>query len=253
VESITKLKGVELMKQKIFFAVSAIVLFAIAILVSIFDQGISGNVTSAGIFTTGCFSAFRGKIGGVVGSKWKSIDVGRIYVVPSNPNTPAQQTVRERFSAVQAYASSLLSTLIQTYWDPFYNTMSGYNAFIGANYSLLSNTDTFDEDCVVSKGTLEPLPSITSASVTGTTLTLTFDETISGNGLATDVLKCVVHRVIPNTLHFCTSSQTRADSPATITVPSGTTDDDYVYVFLHRGTGSSFMVSDSLSKIVTVP
>lgn len=241
------------MKSKIFFLVSAIILFAVAGLLAIVDTSLAGTVTSAGIFTTGCFSAFRGKIGGVVGSKWKSIDVGRIYVVPSNPNTPAQQTVRARFAAIQARASALLSTLLQTYWDPFYNTMSGYNAFIGENYSLMDGANLLTVNNVMSKGTLEPIPSITSAEVTGTSLVVPFSSAIAGNGLATDVIKGVLWRGTPNTMHFLTSSVQRSAGTVTFTVPSGTTDDDIVWLFVHRGTGSEFMVSDSIGAIVTVP
>jgi len=203
-----------------------------------------------GVITQGILGGFSGKVGPVVGGKWKDIDYMRGYVIPANPNTTGQQTVRLKFAKLVAYAQSVLATLLQVYWDPFYSNMSGFNAFISNNYADLPVNNIMDDSATMAKGTLEPLASITSAIVAGTSLTVTFNGTVSGNGLATDELKAVVIRFSDNTLHFIDSSDTRADSPVVFTVPPGLTDDDYVWVFCHRGTGSSFLVSND--KVATI-
>lgn len=204
-----------------------------------------------GVITQGILGGFSGKVGPVVGGKWKDIDYMRGYVIPANPNTTGQQTVRAKFAKLVAYAQSVLATLLQVYWDPFYSNMSGFNAFISKNYTEITSGDVIDASCIMSKGTLEPVPSISFAVLAGTNLTVTFSEVISGNGLATDLLKGVVYSVENDTLHFVTSSGTRADSPTVFVVPSSITEDDIFWLFLHRGTGSEFMVSDSTSIIIS--
>lgn len=221
-------------------------------------QTVTGGATikklvPTGVITNGILGGFSGKVGPVVGGKWKDVDYMRSYVIPANPNTTGQQTVRARFSALVAYAKAVLPTLLQTYWDPFYSGMSGFNAFIKENYSELAVNDVIDTSCVMSKGSLEKAAAFTVAQISGTNLTLTWNGAISGNGLGTDTAHLVVWKSVNNSLKLFTTSLTRTDNGGVVVVDSGTTEDDIAFLFFSRGTGASFVVSDSQSLLITTP
>ena len=139
------------------------------------------------VLTQGLMGPASGKVGPFVGGKWKSINYVRGYVVPSNPNTPAQQAVRAKFAQLVKNGRSLLPTLLQPFWDPFQSAMSGFNAWISQNYSLADTAGIIDETAIMAKGTLEGavITSCTYDSGTGTTI-CSFNSTPSGNGLSTD-------------------------------------------------------------------
>lgn len=204
-----------------------------------------------GKILSGILGGFSGKVGPVVGGKWKSIDYMRSYVIPANPNTPAQQTVRTKFSELIGYAKAVLTSLIQPYWDPFYSDMSGFNAWVSKNYANLGIGNALDETAIMSQGSLEPVKSLTSAVISTNKVVLTFDEGIVGNGLSTDVMKVAYYQTNNDVLEFIDPSKTRADSPCDITPSATPEEDDVIYVFFHRGTGSSFVVSDSTAILVT--
>jgi len=206
-----------------------------------------------GKILNGILGGFSGKVGPVVGGKWKDIDYMRSYVIPANPNTSGQQIVRARFAQCVKYGKQILATLLQTYWDPFYSNMSGFNAFISANYSELDVTDLIDISCKMAKGSLEQLTAFTVAQISATTLTLTYNGAINGNGLATDVLHLVVWRGALDTLKLYSTTLTRDDNGGTVTVDTGITEDDIAFLFLSRGTGASFVVSDSQAVVITQP
>lgn len=49
-------------------------------------------------------ATFYGKVGQLVGMRWKDITTVRQYVIPKNPRTPLQQANRERFTEAVAAA-----------------------------------------------------------------------------------------------------------------------------------------------------
>lgn len=203
-----------------------------------------------GVITNGILGGFSGKVGPVVGGKWKDIDYMRSYVIPANPNSSGQQTVRAKFSALVGYAKTLLASLLQVYWDPFYSNMSGFNAFISANYTELGAGNILDPSVIMAKGSLENVNQISSPNLSGTTLTLDYNSTINGNGLATDLVHVVVGKEDGSKLKFYVTTLLRNSATKTVTIDSGFSTDDIVWIFTSRGTGSSFMVSDSFGIII---
>lgn len=81
--------------------------------------------------------AASGKIAkSLVYATWKGIDTVRQYVVPSNPQTPAQQAQRSLLTmAVNLWRASWLSQEIRESWNKLASTrglaMSGFNLFTG--------------------------------------------------------------------------------------------------------------------------
>lgn len=204
-----------------------------------------------GRILSGVLGGFSGKVGPVVGAKWKSIDYMRSYVVPANPNTTGQQTVRTKFSALVVYARLLLATILQTYWDPFYSSMSGFNAFISQNYSKLSVGNLMDTDCIITKGTLAG-DAITTAVKSSGSLTISFVGDIIGNGLSTDKVQGVVINNESKIVYLGGTSDTRADASTIVSVTSADDPGDLVaYLFFYRGTGSELVVSDSSGHTVS--
>lgn len=201
-----------------------------------------------GVINQGILGGFSGKVGPVVGAKWKSIDYMRSYVIPSNPNTPAQQTQRTRFAAMVALARQLLTSVIQPFWSPFYSTMSGFNAFIKENIELLDSSNLLTVSAVMSKGTLAPTSQVTTSYNPATGVaSVTWNTDLTGNASATDSVIIIAYDKANNKLYFKSSNELRGDASDTIELRSGLTASNvYCWVFFYRGTGSELIVSDSL-------
>lgn len=209
-------------------------------------------VVIGGVITQGVLGGFSGKVGPVVGGKWKSIDYMRGYVIPSNPNTAGQQTVRNKFKKLVAIAKNLLPNLIHVYWDPFYSDMSGYNAFISKNYATLDVSNDLQATSVISLGSLEDLKSNTSTYTTVSGLvTCTFSAVINGNGLATDEVGMAIYDKSTDQCWFTAPHVARSAGSVTLNIGTGKTATNLIaFCFAYRGTGSAFIVSNSIGDVL---
>jgi len=228
------------------------------ILIGIFaisQVGLATPFVLGGVILQGILGGFSGKVGPVVGGKWKDIDYMRGYVVPSNPNTTGQQTVRAKFSALVAQARQVISTLINPFWDPFYTTMSGFNKFISLNYGTLSVANKLSLTSIMSKGTLEPAPISTCTYATATgEIQVTYPITPSGNGLATDECEILAYDEVGDKLFYSHSGATRGDGANSITIDAGLSPAAvFVWIFFYQGSGQSLLVSDSDSSVTVAP
>lgn len=52
---------------------------------------------------------YIGKLGNTVGQRWKDKKIIRTYVIPANPNTPAQQTARQQFATANKLAQQAMT------------------------------------------------------------------------------------------------------------------------------------------------
>jgi len=208
-----------------------------------------------GIILSGILGGFSGKVGPVVGAKWKSIDYMRSYVIPENPNTAGQQTVRTRFAELVAYARNLLSGVLQPFWDMYYTDKSGFNAWMSENYSLLDGSDVITASNIFSKGTLEPLHGTTCVYTSGTgACQFTNDGSIQGNGLSTDSLVLGIMHKTTKQVWLVPTGVGRTSPSGAVTVTTGLTATDLLaFAFCYRGTGSEMVVSDSTAAFCTAP
>jgi hypothetical protein len=198
-----------------------------------------------GVILQGILGGFSGKVGPVVGGKWKVIDYMRSYVIPANPNTVSQQAVRTKFAALVARARDILTTILQPYWDPFQTNMSGFNAWIAENYSETNATGILDATVIMAKGTLTK-QMIDTAVYGGTEFDVTWVENENGNALPTDSIMCICYNLVAKQFFFAAAPVAR--SVETITVPApegGAGADNILWIFAFRGSGPSFIVSDS--------
>ena len=80
----------------------------------------------------------RNRMGNTVFSKWKGTNYVRGFVPPSNPNTEAQESVRNAFSRLVEVWKNL-GVVVRESWDAYSEgkNMSGYNAFIQKNFESM--------------------------------------------------------------------------------------------------------------------
>lgn len=73
---------------------------------------------------------YIGKLGNTVGQRWKDKKIIRTYVVPTNPNTPAQQTARQQFATANKLAQQAMTINGHTgVWDT--STKPEYSQRVG--------------------------------------------------------------------------------------------------------------------------
>ena len=159
-----------------------------------------------------------GKLGNIVYASWKGINYARQYVIPANPQTTSQTTVRSTFANVTRLAQSLLGAILQPFWDPFVKKTSGYADFLGRTMKA-SPTFLDPTKVEITRGSLEPAL-IASAVYASDTVTITWDGSVLSNGSPTDVPVCFVYDIV-NKVGFATTVGERADETADVTVGSG--------------------------------
>ncbi|MCO6473709.1 MAG: hypothetical protein J5I57_08265 [Melioribacteraceae bacterium] len=206
-----------------------------------------------GRILNGILGGVSGKVSGVVGSKWKDIKYLRAYAVPANPDTPDQQIQRSRMRSIVAIARQLIGTLIQPYWNPFYSSMSGFNAFVKYNIMHLTSNDYYlSTDNQMARGNLLGVAdfSATYNTSTGEVAATWVDNSNGSTGLITDNAFFVVAKKDGTILLTDSGSETRGSEAYGLSVPTGLSASDLiVYLFYFRGTGSAVQVSDSSAVV----
>lgn len=228
-------------------------LFAIYSLIAL-TVAILGDLTSASatipaaIILNGILGGGKGKVGGVIMSKWKGIDYVKQYFIPANPNTLAQQTARSNFRASSKFASALMSTIIPKFWDPFAVKMSGFNFFLTTNKGKLSSIpDVGDIDIKITVGNLEAVknPRMTYNTTTGAAV-FTWDEVVISNGLTTDNIAVVVIHKGSNTVLYFNDGLLRDDTTLNFSLNPGYTLSDLLCAIIaYRGANAEFIVSEN--------
>ena len=201
-----------------------------------------------GILVAGLIGQVRNKVGNMVFSNWKGINTARAYAVPANPQSLDQTAQRTKFAAVVSLAQNLLGTLITTFVNPFAVKMSGFNMFISMFIANATSAGLATALCQVTKGTLESAAILSAQYDTSNgELIVTYPTTPSGNGLSTDDFNVLVLDNGNNSvIGYSTNTSNRVDGVATVNLPPCLLASDLiVFGWFSRGTGSSFIVSNS--------
>ena len=209
-----------------------------------------------GILVAGLIGQVRNKVGNMVFSNWKGINTARAYAVPANPQSIGQTAQRTKFAAVVSLAQNLLGTLIITYVNPFAVKMSGFNMFISMFIANATSAGLATALCQVTKGTLEGADISTATyNTTNGNVDVAFPSTVSGNGLATDDVSILVLDNASNqVIGYGSADATRTDAGVALSVATGLLAADLiVYIWFSRGTGSSFIVSNSNGQACVAP
>lgn len=168
----------------------------------------------------GLLTSPRGKVGGIVGSVWKGIAYIREYVIPSNPKTVSQTLTRNKFGDLVRLAQTILGGVLQPYWDKFVQKNSGFAHFVGVNRSLYTTRGTYSS-VQVARGTLEG-SLITVCTFLVDTVTVTWDPTILGNGLAGDRAVAIIYDKL-NNVSFVVQGALRSFGSIDVVVGTGRT------------------------------
>lgn len=106
----------------------------------------------------GILGGVSGKIGGVIGSSWKGINVIKTKPLSvSNPRTVPQLEQRAKFKGVTQFGSQILADFIKPYWDRFAVKSSGYNEFVKSNIGVFVDGEFAKPlELVLSKGKMAP-------------------------------------------------------------------------------------------------
>lgn len=106
-------------------------------------------------------AAYSGKVGQTVGAKWKDKHTVRVYTIPTNPKTQAQETVRAGFKAISEYVA-LFADPLRTVSPLDTRGMSVRNAIMKLNKEMIAG-DSFDAATLqISRGGL-PVPTLPSS------------------------------------------------------------------------------------------
>jgi hypothetical protein len=144
-----------------------------------------------GKIPAGIMGGVKGKVGGIIGAAWHGINYIKTYVIPTNPNTPGQQTQRGKMKLCISLSKQSLEPIIHVFWNPFAEYKSGIHLFTSTN--LLRVADDSDyENILMSQGALEvpEFIAVDPISYNGTSgeITLSWNNNPVGNGLASDYM-----------------------------------------------------------------
>lgn len=170
-----------------------------------------------GVIRQGILGGFSGKVANVVGSSWKGIAVLKsLPLSVANPRTPGQVEQREKMTGIVAAARLLLAALIQPYWNPFAQRMSGYNAFVKENIdTFVSDTFTNFAAFFSTRGSLlGVVVSGVVSSAAANTITISWtNNSGQADALATDEMVIVVYNSTQGYWIVSAGADTRNGSP----------------------------------------
>lgn len=173
-----------------------------------------------GVIKQGILGGFSGKVGSIVGSSWKGIAV--IKALPlsvTNPQTAAQTAQRDKMTGIVAVSRILLAALIQPFWNPFSQKMSGYNAFVSENIdTFVGDIFTTYANFFSTRGSLlgVVVTGIVSTAA-GNTITVSWtDNSGTADALATDEMIFVVYNATQNYWIVSSGADVRNGSPYAI-------------------------------------
>lgn len=238
-----------------FFVVLFALLGSIQLSTELIGIGIvSGALALGAVYSQGILGPFRGKVGGVVGSKWKAIDYMRGYVVPNYPGTPSQLIQNDRMASVVALGRQILGAVLRPFWDFKYSNQSGWSAFIQANIMLLADmTYLVTTDNVFAKGgiTITPVADVTYETGVGT-IGVDVSSSSVGNQESDDIQFLVIINKTDNTVVFAGENGTRASIGSPVINDDLSAADLLAFVFYVRDEDyPEFDVSDSVGVQVS--
>jgi hypothetical protein len=191
-----------------------------------------------------------GKIGQVVGAKWKGISVLRILPANiANLQTDKQLEQRMKFGVVMRFQQSM-TQLLRIGWKNFAVGMTAFNAAMSYNVlnAIQGTYPNFTVDypnALVSKGNLPPaLNQAAASTVVGTVLFTWSNNSDEVGATTTDTTLLVVYNPGKNQAVFFAGLAERADGTQAVTVPHSFSG-DLVHCYMGFQTVDGFDLSNS--------
>jgi len=207
-----------------------------------------------GLILNGILGNVSGKVSGVVGGTWKSKAYLRGYAKPANPNTAGQQAQRGKFSFSVAFAQTILSSVINKFWEQMDAGMSGFNSFQKRNIVVTNATTGITVSNKTMVGSLEPIPFIFSQTydaVSGDCV-IDYSDNILGNGLATDSALIVIYDKANNVSFVSDNGYQRGNPSATVNIGAGRVATNLIcFISAYRGIAPNYLMSNSNAVFFT--
>jgi hypothetical protein len=192
--------------------------------------------------SAGILGQVKGKVANVVGATWKGTNYVRARVIPSNPNSPAQQAQRSLMAVIVLYGKQILTSVIQVLWDPLSTKVSGWNLYTKKNLDAMDSSTDFS-NMKFSDGSLEG--AVIASAVyddDSDTVAITWSEAIVANGSLGDKAVGILLDTETGICYSDVGSQTRDDELITFNVPDGRTAASlHSYLFFYDST--SYLMS----------
>lgn len=180
-------------------------------------------------------AAYSGKVGQTVGAKWKDKHTVRVYTIPTNPKTQAQETVRAGFKAISEYVA-LFADPLRTVSPLDTRGMSVRNAIMKLNKEMIAG-DSFDAATLqISRGGL-PTPALPSSLTITSPNPIEVSLTQVTGSTITSKAKIILVAVNETTKAAAVQVAENKTESATISLPvsSGDKVNLYAYTLDYRG------------------
>jgi hypothetical protein len=191
-----------------------------------------------------------GKLGQVVGAKWKGIAVLRIKSASvANPQTDKQKEQRMKFKMTMRFLQPM-TQLLRIGWKNWAVGQTAFNAAMSYNVlnAIQGAYPNFTVDypnALVSKGNLPPALNQAAASTVAGTVLFTWTNNSDEVGAATtDTTLLVVYNPGKNQAVFFAGLAERADGTQAVTVPHSFSG-DLVHCYMGFQTVDGFDLSNS--------
>lgn len=187
---------------------------------------------------------WTGKVGQVVGAKWKNKSTIRSYTKPAYTNTPAQQIVRQGFGEVTSFVA-LFADQIRSLSALDTKGMSVRNAIIKLNKDMITAGSMTPADLLVSRGGLPKVSAFTGTIPAGRTA-INATWTAAVGATISDKARVVVIAADSDfnfaAVGYALNSAGTISIPCT--VPVGSTPHIYYYLLDYRGSSRVASPSD---------
>lgn len=189
---------------------------------------------------------WEGKVGETVGAKWKNKSTIRTYTKPANPNTAAQQSVRNVFAQMTSFVALFAD---QIKYLSALNTagQSVRNAIIQANKMMIANGTFNKANLLISKGGLQKVSGENAEAATKK-VKVTWNNPTATNFTADAKLIAVMVQAESGLVDVVEAPATEGTTGVTSGVDFETGSVDvYVYFLDKRGSNKVASISDYLT------
>ncbi|WP_053976672.1 DUF6266 family protein [Mangrovimonas xylaniphaga] len=177
-------------------------------------------------FEKGILGGFSGKVGNVVGLRWRGKDVMRSLPAKSNyPATPLQEAQRQKFGLVIRFLTPIKSIVGQYFGKPQgdkspFNLATGYHI----REAIENMGGTYEMDfpkVLISKGDLRGMDNPQFQALANQQLSVTWDDNSGqGNASGSDLALIVVYAYNEGFFQIFEGVALREDGTATLNLPA---------------------------------
>lgn len=180
-------------------------------------------------------AAYSGKVGQTVGAKWKDRHTVRVYTIPSNPKTQAQETVRAGFKAISEYVA-LFADPLRTVSPLDTRGMSVRNAILKLNKEMIAGNSFDAQTLQISRGGL-PIPTLpSSVTVSGVgPISLSLTQVTGATITARAKIVVVAVNQTAKTAAVVVADNTTASASIPLAFQTGDVINFYAYTLDYRG------------------